>query len=351
MDSLNILITGAGAPGIKGSIYSLKNNYDKRKVMIYGTDVKDNVVGKYLCDHFYTISHSSKSQNYINDLIDISNKNNIDIIIPQNTLELELLSRNQKVFQSINTKVIISNNQSIINSNNKLLLMKKCEELNIPVGKYYIVNNKNSLINKAKLLKWPENKLVVKPPLSNGSRGVRIVDEKTDLKNLFYNEKPSSMYTNLDMLVKVLGEEFPDLIITEYLPGFEYTVDVFKGESMYIIPRKRYSIKSGISFDSVLEKSSKIISFSKKLSNNLQLEYCFGFQFKMDENNIPKIIECNPRVQGTMVMSTMAGANIIYSSVKHAIGEKVPNLNINWDTRFTRYWGGVSINKKEIKII
>ena len=49
-----------------------------------------------------------------------------------------------KVFKSINTKIIVSEYESVSTSNNKYLLMEQCSALNIPVGKYYIVNNKMS---------------------------------------------------------------------------------------------------------------------------------------------------------------------------------------------------------------
>jgi carbamoyl-phosphate synthase large subunit len=106
-------------------------------------------------------------------------------------------------------------------------------------------------------------------------------------------------------------------------------------------------IRSGITFEGVVENNEEIIEYSKSLSEKLGLEYAFGFQFKMDENNIPKLLESNPRVQGTMVLSTFAGANIIYGAIKKALGEDVPDFDVKWGTRLIRYWGGISIHKNE----
>ena len=78
------------------------------------------------------------------------------------------------------------------------------------------------------------------------------------------------------------------------------------------------------------------------------LKYCFGFQFKYDINNIPKILECNPRVQGTMVFSTMMGANLIYSSLKSCLGEDIPEFVLHWETKLLRYWGAIGVNDKSI---
>jgi len=81
----------------------------------------------------------------------------------------------------------------------------------------------------------------------------------------------------------------------------------------------------------------------KRLSDAAGLNYAFGFQFKMDEHNTPKLLESNPRVQGTMVLSTFAGANIIYAAVKRALDEDIPDFQIKWGTRILRYWGGMGI--------
>ena len=352
MDRLKVLVTGSGAPGIKGTIYSLKNNYDGRVIDIIGTDSNEEVIGKYLCDKFFKISPANDIDKYLNDLNNIVKTEKINIILPQNTLELNILAKNIDYFSRLSTKVVISNLQSINVANNKYLLMKRCKELGIPVGKFFLVNNKDDLINSANALDWPKKRIVIKPPVSNGSRGVRIIDEMIDLKNSFYNNKPTSINTNMDSISNILGESFPDLIVSEYHSGQEYTVDVFNYNKIIVIPRKRLSIRSGITFNGIVEKNLELINKSIQLTKSLKLDYCFGYQFIYDNNDVPKLIECNPRVQGTMVMSTFAGANIIYSSIKAVLGEEIPNFQINWGTKFYRYWGGLSLyNNHKIKTL
>ena len=55
MKTINVLITGGGSPGIAGTIYSLKNNYDNRKINIICTDAQAECTGKFLADKFYQI--------------------------------------------------------------------------------------------------------------------------------------------------------------------------------------------------------------------------------------------------------------------------------------------------------
>jgi carbamoyl-phosphate synthase large subunit len=345
---MRILITGCGSPGIAGTIYSLRNNYDNRKVYLIGTDIKDNVVGKYLCDEFHLIPPAFDGDYYLECLLDLAVRKRVNVILPQNTAELWLLAANRNEFEIAGIKIVVSNPASIALANNKYKLMNICLSAGIPIPYFCKIYNFKQLKEYAVEFGWPKKKIVIKPLVSNGQRGFRIIDENINLKKMFYEEKPTNVFTNMDSLFKILGKKFPPLLLTEYLPGEEYTVDVFRNKQITAIPRKRILIRSGITFNCKVEKNEQIIKYSKKLAELLDLKYCFGFQFKMDENGIPKILEANPRVQGTMITSTFAGANILYSAVKAVMGEKIPSFNIDWNTKLIRYWGALNVRNNGV---
>ncbi|MGH2639410.1 MAG: ATP-grasp domain-containing protein, partial [Rhabdochlamydiaceae bacterium] len=142
------------------------------------------------------------------------------------------------------------------------------------------------------------------------------------------------------------GEAFPELLVTEFLPGEEYTVDAFRGSKVSVaIPRQRKQIVNGISFRTTLEYRKDVIEYSLKMAESLDLRYAFGFQFKLDRNRVPKILECNPRVQGTMVASIFSGVNVIWLSVREAIGEPVGSIPKKLEeSEFYRFWGGLGIS-------
>lgn len=344
MDCLRVLITGCGAPGIKGTIYSLQHNFDGRKIEIVGTDIRDNVIGKYLSDRFYIISRPEEKKKYLRRLYEICEKEKVRIIIPQNTAELALLSSNVNLFKEIGTGIVISEPQVINTANNKYKLMRLCEQINVPTGQFRVVNRFEELVSFSRELGWPKKQVVVKPPVSNGSRGLRIIDEGKEIKRAFYEEKPTGLYIKMEQLKQVLGQSFPELIVTEYLSGDEYTVDCLRTkQTIVVVPRKRDVIRTGITFEGTTVFQPDIIEYSKRITEALRLQYCFGFQFKNDQNGVTKIIECNPRVQGTMVLSTMAGANLIYSAVKLVLKEEIPSFDVKWGTKLIRYWGGISV--------
>jgi carbamoyl-phosphate synthase large subunit len=347
MDTVTVLITGAGAPGIKGTLYSLRSNFDNRGIRTIGTDIKGEVVGKYLCDEFYQISEPSNID-YLTQLLDICRKEGVDIFLPQNTAELPVLAEHKKDFEEIRTRVAISDKRSIMIANNKYELMKIAQKIDVPTPEFYLVDDFDDLIEHSRKLGWPDKPVVVKPPVSNGMRGFRIIHESLDLKSMFYSEKPTGIFTKMENLKDILGFSFPQLLVMEYLSGEEYTVDILDAEIPVVIPRIRDLVRSGITFNGTVERNEMIIEYSRKLGREIGLKYAYGFQFKMDENNIPKLLESNPRIQGTMVLSTFAGANVIYGAVKNALNEKVPEFDIKWGTKLLRYWGGIGISKDEM---
>ena len=341
MDTVRVLITGAGAPGIRGTLYSLKTNWDNRKIITIGVDMKADVVGKYLCDKFYQIPPAS-SEEFIPTLLDICEKEEVDVILPQVTAELYPLSKHKRDFEKIGTKVAVSGYEAIELANSKKELMKIAKKVGVPAPEFYAVRTWDELESSAEKLGFP---FVVKPPVASGMRGFRIVYKNINRKEVFFKEKPDSSKVTMEELHNILGDEFPELLAMEYLPGREYSVDILSSADNVhvVVPRRRDIIRTGITFAGTVEKREDIIEFSERLTLEIGLEYATGLQFKEDENGIPKVIESNPRIQGTMVLSTVAGANVIYGAVKLALGEELPEFRVRWGAKLLRFWGGVGV--------
>lgn len=347
IDLVNVLITGAGAPGTIGTLYSLKKT--GRKIRTVGVDVRSDVYGKYLCDKFYQVPKPEDIE-FVLKIAEICRKEKIDVVLPQVNEELfKLAVSRDAILKFESAKIAISHYSVIALANNKQSLLETSNEIGIPTPKYYLAKTFTELEKSIYKLGYPEKKVVIKPPISRGMMGLRIVDDSIDRKNGFYNRKPEDCVSIKKEELTFLGEEFPTLMVMEYLSGKEYSVDVLskKNDVVAVVPRTRDLMRTGITFIGTVENNKEIISYSRKLSEKLGLEYAHGYQFKLDDEGIPKIIECNPRIQGTMVLSTFAGANIIYGALKMALDEKLPKFNVKWGTRLLRDWGAISVFNNE----
>jgi carbamoyl-phosphate synthase large subunit len=299
-----------------------------------------DVAGRFLVDKFYSVS-SGDTAEFLAELERICEVEHVNVILPQNTSELANLAT---VRGSKCAKVAISAPSAIAKANDKYELFCAAKKANVPVPATVQVNSWDGLLDAAHDLGYPDRPVVVKPPVSNGMRGLRILDAQFDEQAAFWNEKPDGVRTTLSYLHHVLGESFRALLVMEYLPSGETTVDVLanEGSPLVVVPRSRDSIKNGISWTATTHQSPQsLIDHSKTLTRLLGLSYAFGFQFKHDVNGEDRLIECNPRVQGGMILSTFSGANIIYGAVKLALGEALPEFKIEWGWRMLRYWGAV----------
>ncbi len=354
MSKICVLVTGGGSPGIAGTIHALRKNEDGKEVKIVAVDARDDVVGKYLADKFYQVK-LAEDKDFLDSIVEVCKKEKVDVILPQVTKELDILSSNKNELEKLNIHVAVMKKSAMEVANNKYYLMEKYVSLGLKQGKFRMLKSKKDLLDFAKEIDYPNNPFVVKPPLSNGMRGLRIVTPENISMESFLNSKPSDVTASLEKISALFDlEESPlELIGMEYFPGMEYTVDVYRSplsKKMVVIPRSRDVIRTGITFEGELIKNEEMISISEKLANELDMTYCFGFQYKFGNDGLPHLLECNPRIQGTMIMSVLGGANMIYWSVKEALGVMVDldKVEIKWGMKFKRYWGGMGIHDGKI---
>lgn len=353
LKSIRVFITGAGAPGAPGIIKSLKK-VAERKIEILGGDANlGNSVGVGLLDKVYQIPFAG-SPDFIEKVLSICILEKVDVIIPLVTRELFVFASNKELFIRNGISVSVSDSEPLNIANNKFLLMKYCRDNNIPVPDFHLVKTINEFKEAANLLGYPKKKICFKPPVSNGLRGFRIIDDGQDRLNSLLNEKPNNIYIGLEEFLSICDSAafFPELIVMEYLPGDEYSVDVLvdNGKFLSAIPRSRDHIKMGISFVGTVVKDNEIIDYSRKIVEGLKLNGNIGLQFKRDKNGIPKIIESNPRVQGTIVLCSAAGENMVYEAVKIAFGEKPEIPEINWGVKMIRFWDELFLDSNGNKL-
>ena len=359
MKKITVLLSGGGAPGTAGSIYCLKNGDMHYDVRVVCTDARGDVEGRYLADAFHQVPHAHELE-YLSAMRRIALQEGVDVILPQTTAETAVLSQNKGYFEEKGVKVAVSDAEAVRVANDKGLLMDVAKEIGVPIPEYYRPKSWMELTADAARLGYPRNKIVVKPRVSNGMRGLRIVtEEKWDVTR-FLSEKPSGVEISLNQLSEILCRgEWPEILVMSYLPGPEYTVDAFSGGPYLLaIPRRRAKIRDGITTRAVVDfglsegsYGSSLIEWSKKLGKRLGLKYCYGFQFKEGTDGVPRLLEANPRIQGGMAVVAMAGANIIMGAVLVALGQ---DYDFGWHvldgTVGQRYWGMIGVDRNGISI-
>lgn len=149
---------------------------------------------------------------------------------------------------------------------------------------------------------WP---VLIKPEESYGSRGVRICRSRGELD-------------------RALAEAKEPMVICEYLPGEEYTVDCFTdrhGALRYVCCRDRRRIRSGISVNSTLQpRNEEAEAIAAAISAKLPMRGAWFFQLKRDARGRCRLMEAATRVAGTMCLDRSVGVNLPLLSVFDFMG-------------------------------
>jgi carbamoyl-phosphate synthase large subunit len=345
-ETINILMTGGGAPGAAGILNCLRQDPSFR---IIAADANPEAVAKFLADGFAVIP-MAEDPNFVAAVLEVCSTNKINVVLPLVTRELSVLSANAERFYKAGVTLLVSSLQALSVANNKSSLYRFLESKGIAVPHYQVVDGAapkdysiEQFKNALKELGYPERPVCFKPSISNGSRGFRIIDATLNDTDLLFNQKPDSSYISATDAVRILSSApFPELLVSEYLPGEEFSVDCVVDEEniIAIVPRLRRKMRSGISVEGEMVNDEKIIHYCERILRELKLNGNIGIQVKRNSDEEALILEINPRVQGTTVACLGAGINLPLLAVKNALNISiVPNeLEVKWGTKFSRYW-------------
>tara|TARA_R110001583_G_scaffold195420_1_gene373012 strand:- start:23798 stop:25096 length:1299 start_codon:yes stop_codon:yes gene_type:complete len=105
------------------------------------------------------------------------------------------------------------------------------------------------------------------------------------------------------------------MLLCEYLPGDEYTVDCFSsstGQLLFAGPRTRERIRMGTSMHSRepdSETHAALLAHALQIHDALDLTGPWFFQMKRDAQGTLKLLEIDPRIAGTMAFHRVQGIN------------------------------------------
>lgn len=309
MKNLNILITGAGAPGWSSVLESIRMSQELCHSNIYSCDITADVYGAKLSKKHFVVPHG-QDPDFSDALLQLINQFSIDLVIPITDPELiacSLLSQQGKA------PILVSSLNSIIALQNKLSL-------------YTIVQKYAPVFTKVKSYKdikkfykqQGEKPFFLKAISSHGSRGTKlIVDDKIWLSS-FFRQKPQEFGMTFPFSsLRNLSKEFTDdMLISEFLPGIEYSVDcVFSHQSSleWYGVRAREKTVNGICSTAkfIPDTSNAIQDIILDINELLPMRYNVNIQLKEDANGNLKLLEINPRIPGSIGSFLQAGHNLV----------------------------------------
>lgn len=302
---MNILVTSAGRR-VKIIEY-FKEAVEKVNGKVITTDCDAHAPAVYFSDD-YEIVPRIDNPNYINILLEICKKHDINAIISLIDPELELLASNKKVFDYHNIQLILSPEDMVNISFDKMKTFKYLNNKEIPsVPTYDNLDEVKDLL-KFNKLSYP---LVVKPAKGSASIGLYIVSNETELNEAFY---------------KLEGQ-----IIQPFYKDKEFGIDVYidmiNGELVDLFIKEKIRMRAGETDKSISVHNKEIEELIKKMIEKTNFKGpididCFEFNGKY------YISEINPRFGGGYPHAYELGCNFMEYIVRNLEKQK----NETYDT-------------------
>lgn len=332
-------MTGAGAPGAAGILQCLST---APLLHVICADANEGAYGQYLSADFIRIP-AGEDPSFADVLLKIAREKKVKLILPLVTRELLPLALTRAQFEKEGIRVMVSPAASLEIANNKSRLYEFLEWRGIAVPAYRVVETVEQFRQAVQDLGFPERPVCFKPSIANGSRGFRIISDSMDELDLLFREKPGNPFISLDHATRILsGGTFPEMLVSEYLPGEEYSVDCLSdhGEPVLIVPRLRKKMINGISVEGEFVEQMEIIGYCTRIIRDLKLHGNTGIQVRADQHGAFRILEINPRVQGTISAGLGAGINLPLLAIRQELDWPLEPemLQVKWGTRFSRYW-------------
>ncbi|HGH1676155.1 ATP-grasp domain-containing protein [Clostridium perfringens] len=304
---MNILITSCGRR--TKLIEYFKKEFSRCGNVIV-TDCDELAPALYFADKFYITSRID-NERYIDEILEICERENVKGILSLIDPELSLLAKNRERFEEIGVKVIGSSYEVTELCFDKYEFFKFLNKNGFKCAKTYISLDEFKNDYELGKIDFP---VFIKPRTGSASLGINKVNSME----------------HLELLYKL----FSDMIIQEFIYGQEYGVDCYidlvSSEVISIFIKKKIRMRSGETDKAISIKDEILFDTIEKLVKKLNLKGTVDIDvFKNNDEWI--ISEINPRFGGGHLLAYECNENYPKLILNNLIGlENIPNVG-NYD--------------------
>lgn len=313
---MNILLLSSGTRN-KIVQYFKKSLEGEGKVIC--TDMSSLAPSIYEADKYYIVPKMT-APGYLDVILDICKKEEIDGVLSLIDPELSLLAKNKDRFEEIGTKVIGSTYSLCEMSLDKYEMYNWLESHGYKCAKSYM--DKEEFFTDVEMgkAKYP---VFVKPAKGSASIAISKVYDKETVNLLFAHDE--------------------GLMIQEFLDGQEIGADVYidmvSGEIISIFTKKKILMRAGETDKAVSFKDEKLMKIIKKFVSEAGYRGQIDIDV-FDVNGEYYISEVNPRFGGGYPHAYESGANhmkFIVNNLKGNANECVVGENYKSGTYMMKY--------------
>jgi len=293
---LRVLVTGAGGPAAIAAMKSLQTD---DAVEVLAADMDPWAAGLYLVPAgARTLIPAGAAPGFADALLIRCLALGVDVILPTVDAELRPLAHAREMFTSAGIGLLLAPAAALDVILDKLSLAEHCAGgVQVPRTELF-----GPSVDPAS---WTYP-VIVKPREGSGSRGVMTVGSAAALAAL---------------------DRSPSLIVQEFLPGEEYSVDVLADAAGHVIasvPRLRARVDSGVSVGGRTIHDPEVEWFGRAVAQATGVTFVANVQCKRDHEGSPALLEVNPRMPGTLGLTIASGVDMPRLALAALLGRPLP---------------------------
>ncbi len=336
---ISVLLTSVGMDSAVALCEALRASFSSG-LRLVGMDVRTAVACLPQLDH-YTRVPPRKSPEYMEQILRLCGAHEVTHVWPMSTEDQLIMARESKA--RLRERVVIGSSVEVVEiANDKVRLYDFCASRGLPLPKYKVFHDIPTLIQAAHDLGYPTKPVVLKAALGTGAAGLKIIRPGISRLDMFHSR------LNRDVTLEVAAQQlegvtpWPSLMLTEYLPGEEFSVDVlrFRGTWRGGVVRRRDESLFGLATDATVVDRPDVLTEARRIVDNVGVEFISNVQFRGAEDGRPLLMEINPRVPGTIGLSVAAGSNLPGVALALAAGREAMLPAPRYGTRMIRYFAG-----------
>ena len=306
---MRLLITGAGGAAAISVWKSLAAEHE-----LHMADMDPLASGLYLVPEAQRLLIPRGDDPRLVDVLhDACKARRIELLLPTVDAELFPVAMAHDRFEAIGVTLPISPAECLRLCRDKQLLLDRVKG-QVPVPEYEPLTQEAA----DRVKSFPR---FVKPRLGAGSRGIAKIGCRQD-----FDTQPKD----------------GSVMLQEYLPGEEFSVDVYvrrDGVVIGAVPRERMKVDSGIAIASRTVNVPEVIKAAIRTAEIIGIRGVANVQFKRAADGVFKLLEVNPRFPGTLPLTAAAGVDIPKLMVDEAMGRRMPDRLLPFkELMVVRYW-------------
>lgn len=316
-----VLVTGAGGPAGVAVIRSLRR---RPGVDVFAADMDGWASGLYLVEPGRRrIIAPGASHTFVDELIALCRQELISVLISTVDVELPpLAARRTELREVAGTTLAAPPTETLDVALDKYALAGRCKtRTRVP---------ETALLDADGTARPWSFPVIVKPRRGAGSRGVQLVPDRQRLDALGFDTA---------------------LIIQEFLPGEEYSVDVIADRSGHVVaavPRTRTRVDSGVSIAGRTFHDPELEAVAAEVAIAIGLVGVANVQLRRDRLGRPALLEVNPRFGGAMPLTIAAGVDLPSLALDLALGVPLPEHVDFEDLANVRFLEDVFLDPAEV---